>query len=413
MKTRLLRLAQDSYRKNWDDIRALGLRLYPDFVYRRVDGVREGQIPVFAFHSARLTTFESQLKYLVQNGYRTLRADELHEVITGKRPLKPKSVVLTFDDGRGSLWSVGYPLLKKYGLTAISFIVPGVIDGTAVCHPNLDDVWNGKAGHSAVEGRDRKFPFCTWEEVRVMSQSGIIDFQSHSMYHHSIYVSPRLVDFINPSFRPSILTSTLNPVIRLNGEDVFLHDLEMGRPIYEWAPGLSDKTRYVEDDRAAHSCIEYVKDSGGSSFFKKSGWRRRLLSLMADRKGQGPGRGRFESDAEKMARIKTDLASSKTIIEERINAPVRHLCYPWYVGSELAVEMSRQAGYIANYWGVIRESAGTGIGRDPYHIGRMSDDYLLTLPGQGRTTLLRVLLRKVIVNVERHARTEQRQVLSQ
>ena len=31
----------------------------------------------------------------------------------GTRPFPEHAVVLTFDDGRGSLWSVGQPLLRR------------------------------------------------------------------------------------------------------------------------------------------------------------------------------------------------------------------------------------------------------------------------------------------------------------
>jgi len=58
------------------------------------------------------------------NNYRTLKADELHDLITEKKKYKKKIVALTFDGGLRSLWSVAYPILKKYGLNAISFIVP-------------------------------------------------------------------------------------------------------------------------------------------------------------------------------------------------------------------------------------------------------------------------------------------------
>lgn len=34
-----------------------------------------------------------------------------------------------------------------------------------------------------------------------MRGAGVIDMQSHSMHHATIPVSPRVIDFFNPSFR--------------------------------------------------------------------------------------------------------------------------------------------------------------------------------------------------------------------
>ena len=33
--------------------------------------------------------------------------------------------LLTFDDGRASVWSVAYPLLKQYGMRGVCFLIPG------------------------------------------------------------------------------------------------------------------------------------------------------------------------------------------------------------------------------------------------------------------------------------------------
>ena len=47
------------------------------------------------------------------NNYHTLKADELHDLITEKKKYKKKVVALTFDGGLRSLWSVAYQYLKS------------------------------------------------------------------------------------------------------------------------------------------------------------------------------------------------------------------------------------------------------------------------------------------------------------
>ena len=85
----------DSYRKNKDDFRALLLGIYPKFVYRRVDKIQAGEIPIFTFHSVEPKYFEYQLRYLAENNYRTLKADELYNIIIGKKGC-PVQVFLNF-----------------------------------------------------------------------------------------------------------------------------------------------------------------------------------------------------------------------------------------------------------------------------------------------------------------------------
>jgi peptidoglycan/xylan/chitin deacetylase (PgdA/CDA1 family) len=46
--------------------------------------------------------------------------------LTGAKPLlHNKSVLLTIDDARSSVWRFAYPLLKKYQMNAVVFIIPG------------------------------------------------------------------------------------------------------------------------------------------------------------------------------------------------------------------------------------------------------------------------------------------------
>jgi hypothetical protein len=57
----------------------------------------------------------------------------------------------------------------------------------------------------------------------------------------------------------------------------------------------------------------------------------------------------------------------------------------------MAVRASRAAGYESNHWGVVRGRTTNRSNNDPYYVARMIDDYLLLLPGKGRSTLRHVL----------------------
>jgi hypothetical protein len=338
--------------------------------------------------------FEEQLNYLSENDYHTVKADELHDIIIGRKKPSDKTVVLTFDDGRGCLWSTAYPLLKKYGLHAISFIVPHNISDKSEYYPNLEDVWNSKCNIQEIENRVLKEPFCTWDEITTMHRSGTIDFQSHTTYHHTIFINDRIVDFVNPSFRPSPLSSDMNPVVRIQDKDFVLRNLEWGRPIYQSAPAMSGKRRYIEDQKLSQACISFVDDNGDVLYFDRPRWRKALSNLVRDFAKKNPQSGHCQTLEETYDEIRQDLWQSKTTIEQRLDKQVKHLCFPWYEGSKLAVKASSEVGYSCNYWGILNRRAINGPGTNPYYLARINDDYILALPGNKRMSLYSLLRKK-------------------
>ena len=387
-----IRLAlTEMYRKNRDDLRALFRWEYPSFFYRGSRGIERGEIPVFAFHSVLPDRFESQMAYLAANGYRTLDAEGFLDILLGRKPAQENTVVLTFDDGRGSQWATAYPILRKYGMKAIAFIVPSRIREMEDLNPNLDDVKEGRSESAIVLGRDSNEPFLTWNEIRVMHRSGVIDFQSHTLWHNSVYVSGRIVEFANPSFNISFLKGSLNPVVRRGGRDVVPARLDWGSPIYEWGPAVGSERRYIEDEELTRILTDHVQENGGRTFFNGTGWRKSLRSLARDFERRNGTKARFQTAEERNADIYNDLLQSKSMIEEKIGKRVTHLCYPWYRGCEMAIQASRAAGYEGNYWGVSGRSSANRVGGDPYHVARVIDDYLFLLPGKGRRSLCQVL----------------------
>ncbi|MBN1930180.1 MAG: polysaccharide deacetylase family protein [Desulfobacterales bacterium] len=66
--------------------------------------------------------FEQQMKYLHENGYKTVKFQELFEFMQFRRALPKKSVAITIDDGYRSTYHIAYPILKKYGFKATLFI---------------------------------------------------------------------------------------------------------------------------------------------------------------------------------------------------------------------------------------------------------------------------------------------------
>jgi peptidoglycan/xylan/chitin deacetylase (PgdA/CDA1 family) len=125
-------------------------------------------VPILLYHrfgpvvadSMTVTTavFESQLKYLGNNGYTVIPLKQLVDYYLGKGPRPPRrSVVIVADDGHKSVFTDMFPLVKKYRIPVTLFIYPSAIS------------------HASYA--------MTWEQLRELKKSGLFDFQSHSYWH--------------------------------------------------------------------------------------------------------------------------------------------------------------------------------------------------------------------------------------
>ncbi len=70
-----------------------------------------------------IDVFNSMMKYIYDNGYRTISTEELYKWLNKEIELPKKSVMITFDDGFYEDYYLVYPILKKYNLKAVSFVV--------------------------------------------------------------------------------------------------------------------------------------------------------------------------------------------------------------------------------------------------------------------------------------------------
>jgi peptidoglycan/xylan/chitin deacetylase (PgdA/CDA1 family) len=139
-----------------------------------VDGYQ--RVPVLCYHQftddsksknkmvVTRAEFESQMDYLAANNYQVFSLNELGSFINSKKELPIKSVVITIDDGYKSYLDIAYPILKKYNFPSTMFVYPDFIG----------------AG-----------PALKWEDVKYLSQSSLVDIQSHSKTHDSLSPLPR------------------------------------------------------------------------------------------------------------------------------------------------------------------------------------------------------------------------------
>ena len=110
--------------------------------------------------AVRPDDFDTQMKYLSENGYHTISPDELYDSLAGTGELPDNPVMITFDDGYEDNYVNAYPILKKYGFKATIFVVTSFLD-------------KNKKG------------YMSWDQAREMDANGI-SIQSHTVDHKSM-----------------------------------------------------------------------------------------------------------------------------------------------------------------------------------------------------------------------------------
>lgn len=107
--------------------------------------------------------FKKDMEYLEENGYVPLLPNDLIKIKNNKMDMPRKPVMITFDDGYESNYKIAYPILKETNMKATIFVI--------VNHMNRYVSW--------------QVPKLTWDQMKEMYQSGIVDIQSHTFNLHN------------------------------------------------------------------------------------------------------------------------------------------------------------------------------------------------------------------------------------
>lgn len=345
---------------------------YPAFLF----GGRVGQrlLPVFHLHEATVAALEPQLRYLAENGYRTVTSDAIARFVRDGVHPGPHAVAICFDDAWSSLWMVAFPLLKRYGLTAITFAIPGRIRDADDVRPTLDEGLADADGTDASES-----PFVTWPELRAMHASGVVDVQSHTYSHSPVFCADAIAGFVTPDYDPGNFLN--RPLLDGEPAPTYLSRKHLGAPIHPSRSRMADVRRVHEDRALRARCMEHVDAHGGAAFFGRERWHAELRAVAA----AAPASTRVESEAERARALEDELARSRDVLNDRLGAPVvRQVCFPWGIAGELARETARRVGYETAFADRLFGRRVVSKGDDPYSLMRLHDRFISCLPGRGR-----------------------------
>ncbi len=118
-----------------------------------------------------INDFEEQIKYLKENNYYIPTPNELEKYIDGTLNLPEKSVVITVDDGSATFFKYALPILNKYNIKAISFVITSWTNkDTLLNYMKNNNVLFGSHSHDMHSaGNDQK------GRIMTMTKSEIID----------------------------------------------------------------------------------------------------------------------------------------------------------------------------------------------------------------------------------------------
>ncbi len=333
-------------------------------------------VPVLLYHhinyddgvlSVAPELFEEQLKFLKNEGYVSIGAQELGEFMTtGKRNFE-KAVVITIDDGYLDTWVYAYPLIKKYGFKAIAFIVSWNVEEDEFLGFNLDDYYSGKIKKEMIPKCSANFivengvkkrlerRLC-WREIREMDKTGIIDIEPHSKFHRKVYASDKIVGFNYPR---DILSEWSN----VKG------DTRLGTPDFEKKPEFISR-EFIAFQDLRDRLAQHVRDNGYLQFFEKANWIGELKEIMNDyKKEKNTDKiGEWETEDEQRKRVKTDLEVSKGEIGWEVKKICESFSWPWGAYNDTSLEIAKEVGF--KY--IFTTKPGTNsYGDSPYEIKRI------------------------------------------
>ncbi len=114
-----------------------------------------------------LNQLESDLKYIKENGFTAVNVADLIDYVSGNGKLPEKPIMLTFDDGYETGYTMVYPLMKKYNMCAVVSVIGSLTD----LYTQIDD-------------HNDRYSYLTWDEVKTLAATQEIEIQNHSYDMH-------------------------------------------------------------------------------------------------------------------------------------------------------------------------------------------------------------------------------------
>lgn len=188
----------------------------------------ETKIPILTYHdltrdpedtdSMTVTEerFRLDMEFLQEFGYTPLLPKDLVAIQQGSLEMPNKPVMVTFDDGYHSNYEIAYPILQQTGMKAvISVVAANMEDATEETTDSAEAASDAAMeetetetmpGVSIANPEDLSRRHLSWDEMREMVASGLVEIGSHTYNSH------------NPQYGGYGAPDGINGVMRKKGE---------------------------------------------------------------------------------------------------------------------------------------------------------------------------------------------------
>jgi peptidoglycan/xylan/chitin deacetylase (PgdA/CDA1 family) len=137
------------------------------------------------FFTVKPDDFRWQMNYLVEKDFNVVFVDELLKDISNRRPIKPKTIALTFDDGYEDFYTTAFPTLQECSLKSTVFLITGYM------------------GKELNNSYNIPLKLLNEGQVRKLHGTGLVHFEPHTEHH------PNLIDLSREHARIEIVRSRM------------------------------------------------------------------------------------------------------------------------------------------------------------------------------------------------------------
>lgn len=115
-----------------------------------------------------VSEFESDLQWLCAHQYQSVSLQQVIACVNEGQALPSRAVLLTFDDGYYNNYLYAYPLLQRYAFSMV-----------------LSPIGRWSDFYSNEKTADARYTHVTWEQLREMTASGLVEVGNHSYDLHT------------------------------------------------------------------------------------------------------------------------------------------------------------------------------------------------------------------------------------
>lgn len=164
------------------------------------------------------TEFEKQIKYFVDNGYKSATMQRILDLKARNAEPNRKEVILTFDDGYEDFYTNAFPVLKKYKFKATVYIMPNFI---------------GRASYLSLA------------QIKEVQASGLVTIGSHTMNHAGLLY----IDKVKAKYEITQSKISLEALLGTSVPDFCFPYGESNQAIYQMVKDAGYKTSVITSPR--------------------------------------------------------------------------------------------------------------------------------------------------------------------